>query len=478
MPEAAAAGAPTDEALSVMEHVHARALDLTPKETYVPLRSAPAAPGATAAPYVHEARVNLAQQNTVGPTRLRWVKRLVLRFSQLFTHRLVASTTALANGVEQLEASHQTELAQVRAELAAMRQDLTVRLDQGLLPQVVSLELQVNEALDGLAHEVKRVAESVHGVLEAQRSAQDQHALLEEQHATQEKRAASLDEASNTLARRLDALEDTTAYDRTELHRLRASLSQLARRSAYSGPVAATSSETPGLSAIEEQVYVDFELRFRGSRDEVMARQRDALPFVVELAGSSYPLVDLGCGRGEWLELLKEAGVRAYGVDSNAEMVTEVQARGLEGVVGDAIAHLEGLVPSSVQAVSGFHIAEHLSLADLGRLVDAALLALRPGGLLLLETPNPTNLAVGAAAFYLDPTHVRPLHPDFLAFLLESRGFSDVETHFVHPLRDDAPLPAADGSASAGERLLAAGHWALFGPQDFIVAARRHEVPV
>lgn len=464
MPEGHAAGAESEQVLSVMEHVHARALDLTDKELHVPLRSAPAAHGAAAAPFVHEARVNLAQQNAVGPTRMRWLKRLVLRASELFTHRLVTSTAALANGVEQLEDSHQAQLAQVRAELAAIRQELTVRLDQGLLPQVVSMELQINEALDGLAHEVQRVSESLNAALEEERTAQ-------------EKQGTTLGEAATGLARRLGALEETVGYDRTELHRIRASLSQLARRS---GPGEQDGTEPPfaGLTAIEEQVYVDFELRFRGSRDEVMARQRDAIPFVVDLVGSSYPLVDVGCGRGEWLELLQELGVRAYGVDTNAEMVAEVHARGLEGVAGDAIAHLEGLQPSSVQAVSGFHIAEHLSLADLGRLVDAALLALRPGGLLLLETPNPTNLAVGAAAFYLDPTHVRPLHPEFLTFLLESRGFSGVETRFVHPLREDAPQPAPDGTAPGVDRLLAAGHWALFGPQDYIVAARRHEVAV
>lgn len=464
MPDGPAPGGASDAALAVMEQVHARALDLTYKETPVPLRSAPAASGAAAAPFVHEARVNLSQQNAVGPTRMRWLKRLVLRMSQLFTHRLVASTAALATGVEQLEAAQQSELASLRAEVAALRQELTLRLEQGLLPQVVSLELQVNEALDGQAHEVKRVSESLQGA-------------LEEQRAVHEQRDASLGEVTSGLARRLDALEDHAGHDRTELHRVRASLSQLARR-AGGAPMDDAAPGAAGLSAIEEQVYVDFELRFRGSRDEVMARQRDALPFVVDLAGSSYPVVDLGCGRGEWLELLRGAGVRAYGVDTNAEMVAEVQSRGLEGVVGDAITHLEGLSPSSVQAVSGFHLAEHLSLADLGRLIDAALLALRPGGLLLLETPNPTNLAVGAAAFYLDPTHLRPLHPEFLAFLLESRGFSGVETRFVHPLREDAPPVAADGLGSAADRLVAAGHWALFGPQDYIVAARRHEVPV
>jgi SAM-dependent methyltransferase len=444
-----------------MTQVHAHALDLTDKEPYVPLGRVPAAHGGSAAPLVHEARVNLAQQNVVGPTRLRWLKRLVLRLSQLFTHRLVASGEALAGAVERLEA----ELAQVRAELAATQRELTVRVEQGLVPQVVSMELQVHEALDGLAHEVKGVAESVAAGLDAQRRA------LEE-------RGGFLHASTDRLQEQLERLESAVGHDRSELHRVRAAVARVSRRTAdlSDGVTATEATEAAAPDATEQQMYVDFELRFRGSRDEVMARQRDALEFVADLAGSSYPLVDLGCGRGEWLELLAEAGVRAYGVDTNDEMVAEVRSRGLEAVVGDAVTHLEGLAPSSVQAISGFHIAEHLPLSDLARLVDAALLALRPGGLLLFETPNPTNLAVGAASFYLDPTHLRPLHPQFLTFLLESRGFSDVETRFVHPLREYEET--VETCASAADRLVAAGRWALFGPQDYIVAARRHEVSV
>lgn len=445
-----------------MTQVHARALD-PDKEHHVPMGSASAAPGGPAAPLVHEARVNLSQQNVVGPTRGRWLKRLVLRFSQLFTHRLVASSAALATAVERLEA----ELGQVRAELAATQRDVTVRIEQGLLPQVVSIELQVHEALDGLAHDLKGVAESLASGLDAQRTA------LDAQRAALEDRGGFLDAVHGELAKRFERLEASVGHERSELHRVRASLAQVVRRT--SGMVRTEPVAAP-LDPTEQQMYVDFELRFRGTRDEVMARQRDALPFVRDLAGSPYPLVDLGCGRGEWLELLVEAGVRAYGVDSNEEMVAEACSRGLEAVVGDAIAHLEDVAPSSLQAVSAFHLAEHLPVGVLARLVDAALLALRPGGLLLLETPNPTNLAVGAANFYLDPTHVRPLHPEFLSFLLESRGFSEVETRFVHPLREyEAP---AETGASSADRLVEAGSWALFGPQDYIVAARRHEVSV
>lgn len=458
MTESHLAGTRVGETLSIMQDIHARALRLDPVETTAPLRSVLPTSGTGAAPFVHEARVNLSQQNTVGPTRLRFLKRWVLRMSELFTHRLAASSAALASGVERLDA----ELAQVRAELAATRADMAVRVEQGVVPQLVSVELQVNEALDALARDVKQVGDSIGSALEVQRAAQ-------------ELRADELDNAVGGLGQRVDRLDQRVGEDRIELHRVRASLAQVTRR-VNPGTADPEAPRVEPLSTVEQQTYVDFELRFRGSRDEVMALQRDALPFVADLAGSPYPLLDLGCGRGEWLELLGGLGIRAYGVDSNGEMIAEVQSRGLEGVLGDAIEHLEALAPSSVQAVTGFHLAEHLSLSDLGRLVDAALVALRPGGLLLLETPNPTNLTVGAASFYLDPTHVRPLHPLFLSFLLESRGFSDVETLFVHPGSEAVTAPQGDGGASELDRLITAVNWALFGPQDYLVAARRHPV--
>jgi O-antigen chain-terminating methyltransferase len=135
-------------------------------------------------------------------------------------------------------------------------------------------------------------------------------------------------------------------------------------------------------------------------------------------------VLDLGCGRGEWLELMTEAGFEAHGVDLDAAMLQECRQRCLAVQRGDAVAHLRGLGDESLSAVSAFHLIEHLSFDRLFTLVEEALRVLAPGGLLILETPNPENLLVATGDFHLDPTHRRPLPPPLLAFLTEFCGFA------------------------------------------------------
>jgi O-antigen chain-terminating methyltransferase len=128
-----------------------------------------------------------------------------------------------------------------------------------------------------------------------------------------------------------------------------------------------------------------------------------------------------------------------------------------------------------VGVVTSFHVVEHLSLDMLVQLIDAALVALKPGGLLIFETPNPTNINVGASSFYLDPTHLKPLHPQFCEFLVLSRGFAEAEVRFLHP--EDMPtLTAADLSVDDPDRaqaLVDRINWAMFGPLDYAIIARK-----
>lgn len=176
--------------------------------------------------------------------------------------------------------------------------------------------------------------------------------------------------------------------------------------------------------------YRAFEDRHRGSRETIQERQRTYLPFLRDLA-AAYPqagVTDVGCGRGEWLELLRDEGIPAQGVDLDEGMLAACRERGLDVRRGDAIAFLQTLPADSQLAVSGFHIAEHLPFGTLHLLVAEALRVLRPGGVLILETPNPENLVVGTANFYLDPTHERPLPWQLLSFLAEHHGFARVTT--------------------------------------------------
>lgn len=179
-----------------------------------------------------------------------------------------------------------------------------------------------------------------------------------------------------------------------------------------------------------ETFYRAFEERFRGSRDLIKSRLRAYLPFVLPLSSlySELTAVDLGCGRGEWLELLKEFGFDAQGVDLDDGMLAVCRDIGLKVQTCDAVEFLKGLPDGSQVVVSGFHIAEHMAFADLQALVQEACRVLKPAGLLILETPNPENIVVGSSNFYLDPTHQRPIPPLLLAFIPEYYGFARVKT--------------------------------------------------
>ena len=175
--------------------------------------------------------------------------------------------------------------------------------------------------------------------------------------------------------------------------------------------------------------YRAFEDRFRGSRATVKERLRVYLPFVQPLRGTraACTALDLGCGRGEWLELLREVDVAAEGIDSDESMLAACREAGLNARRGEGLAALRALPAGSRELVSAFHVAEHLPFGDLQALVQEALRVLSPGGLLVLETPDPDNLSVGASSFYLDPTHVRPLPAGLLAFLPAHYGFHRVK---------------------------------------------------
>jgi len=211
-----------------------------------------------------------------------------------------------------------------------------------------------------------------------------------------------------------------------------------------------------------------FEERFRGSREDIKGRLGVHLARVrgQPVVGPSHPLLDIGCGRGEWLELLAEAAVPAYGIDANPSIVEACRRRGLAVSRADAIEHLSRLPERALGAISAFHVIEHLPLEDMLRLIDEARRTLVPNGLLLLETPNPENLKVGALTFHQDPTHLKPLPPLLLEYLVASRGFHEVELMRLHPYPESALIREDSDAARRLNEL-------LYGPQDIAVLARR-----
>ena len=217
-----------------------------------------------------------------------------------------------------------------------------------------------------------------------------------------------------------------------------------------------------------DSLYVTFEDKFRGTRGEIRERLRVYLD-ILRAAGAGseeQPVLDIGCGRGEWLELLRDEGLAGRGVDLNDTLAHQCRERGLAVETGDAIAHLRSLPEASLGAVTGFHIIEHLPMETQLELYGEAVRVLRPGGVAIFETPNPQNLLVGACNFYADPTHKRPLYPETQKFFLEYRGFSRVELKFLHPHEPGARLPedeAPELAARLNDLLACARDYAVIG---------------
>lgn len=172
--------------------------------------------------------------------------------------------------------------------------------------------------------------------------------------------------------------------------------------------------------------YRAFEDRYRGSRELIKERLKVYHAFIAPLRSlyGECTALDLGCGRGEWLELLLESGFQPLGVDLDDGMLEVCEALQLPVEHCDALKKLKELPDESLAVVSGFHIAEHIPFPDLQVLVAEALRVLKPAGLLILETPNAENLVVGTNNFYLDPTHERPIPHLLLGFLTEYAGFA------------------------------------------------------
>jgi O-antigen chain-terminating methyltransferase len=205
--------------------------------------------------------------------------------------------------------------------------------------------------------------------------------------------------------------------------------------------------------------YVAFENAFRG-RWKVEERMRWYVPHLRALYhhGETRPVLDVGCGRGEFLLALKEAGLPGVGIDLNPAMVDTARAQGLDVTLADAVAHLRDREPGSLAAIASFHVIEHIPFEGVLHLIEAAKRALMPGGLLILETPNPENLAVGGCTFWYDPTHIRPLPPATMQFYVRTAGFEPVriarfflDTEGPDTATIDVPVqPGIDGPLDYG----------------------------
>jgi SAM-dependent methyltransferase len=333
-----------------------------------------------------------------------------------------------------------------------------------LLNLLLTRQARLNGSLRALAAGIVGFAQRVDPVMDARdqlrvaAAPSDAHLVLEA--------FARRIEATETQSEALLALRDRVELVSEELRSLRAGLS-----AAAPGPEAAGAA----LRAVADSAYTAFENRFRGERAEIRSRQADYL----KLLRGQAPVLDLGCGRGEFLDLLRAEGIAARGVDGNANAVRECRERGLDATLGDVVAALRAEPRATLGGVFAAQVVEHLPPKALAELLAAAHEALRPGGLLVLETVNAASGLAFLDVFIRDLSHERPLHPETLRFMAAAAGFNEARIELRSPVPDDVrlallpsgalPPPATKVLNENLERLNAL----LFAPLDYALIARR-----
>jgi SAM-dependent methyltransferase len=243
------------------------------------------------------------------------------------------------------------------------------------------------------------------------------------------------------------------------------------RQLAAAGPaVAGELAQAPASYAVSPLDYTAFEDRFRGSADELKELQRAYLPLFGD-PREYRRIVDIGCGRGEMLELLEEAGFEPVGVDTDAGMLALCRSKDLDVVEGDALLWLQSLQPESLDGIFSAQVIEHLPTDAVVGLVAAAHRVLRPGAAMVLETIDPRSAFALCNWFYADLSHVRPVYPPTLAFLCEAAGFSSVE---ILPRSPHAALGMVEGLQDTPEGVATRTLLeTVFGHQDYALVARK-----
>jgi SAM-dependent methyltransferase len=303
-------------------------------------------------------------------------------------------------------------------------------------------------------------------------------------------------EARAGLARRADAAERALAAVGAEVARLRddvipavaergdvllerlyheiEEVASLTERLLAREPLPTPSAPEPERIAALDDVHATLVEALRGDSEEITHR----LGVDLDRLRDHAPVLDLGCGRGELLMLLREAGVSARGVDGDAALVQGARRRGLDVAHAEVTDHVTSQPENAVGAITAYHLLEHLVPADLARLLAGVRRALRPGGILLAESPNPHSLRVGASLFWLDPTHQRPLLPETLELFLTAAGLEVVESGRRHPFPAEQRFAGAkDGEGDGGEARVAQLERrldeVLNAERDFFIVARK-----
>ena len=324
----------------------------------------------------------------------------------------------------------------------------------------------INQALDGQGPRGSRLMDDI--TRTAQRI--EQHHMLVD---------SVVHEHRSERAHLLNTLHSETAL----MARVFADLSR--RVDAISGQGSAAPDSTPqsapapridlpsseGFEAFKDSFYHRLENRYRGSVEEIADRLRIYLPDVeaAVLRTGGKPVMDIGCGRGEWLGLLKRAGITAFGVDANAVQIEAAKEDGLDVRLGDALKALAEMEDNSLALISAHHLVEHLPFDAVAWITREAGRVLAPGGVLLFETPHTRNVLVGATTFHTDPTHLKPMPEQVLTVLFDTAGFDPVEVRALNPherFKEFLDTPDFNDELA----------FLMFGPQDLAVLGTKPKV--
>jgi SAM-dependent methyltransferase len=335
--------------------------------------------------------------------------------------KAAASTIAVLG--ERIEA-----IARFQSHLLQYLQTITAYIDTRSRGAMVGAQV-LNISVDAISAEFQRRWES-QSVREARMSGE-----MEQLRATvEELRAAAV------LA------QQTSLSLKRDVERLVSSGAPVTAASAPAGTAAP--SQAPDLNSFK---YLGFENEFRGAVEEIRGRLEAYVPLFEGLED----VVDIGCGRGEFLDLLRAKGIRSRGIDINDAMVEESRARGLDVQKGDALSYLSSLPDASIGGVFAAQVIEHLPGDYLTALIEVAAQKIRPGGRVVFETINPTCWVAFFESYIRDITHVRPLHPETMQYLLRVSGFDQVRVQYSAPVSPEGRLAAvADEVAATDDPLL------------------------
>lgn len=249
---------------------------------------------------------------------------------------------------------------------------------------------------------------------------------------------AEIDDIRESLGKRVDILESSLReVDKQGIflkRRMARLLEEMAKVESGADTANIAQAERAKLDSFD---YRLFELAHRGSFADIKEKMRHYLDV---FGGADGPVLDVGCGRGELLELFRENGVAASGVDMNEETCLECGQRGLDVTTADALSHMESLQNSSLGGVSAIQFVEHLPVDVMTRFFEIAYDKLKPGAMIAAETINPICLTTFCGPFYLDMSHTKPVHPMALQFMLERIGFDDVRIEYLNPYPDHMRL--------------------------------------